>query len=154
MRTLKCGWTHCSCGYDIMQNDDTKVKIGKRWYHAECAKEKLLIEDIVSKFIEQVNPAEIPVLRKVINDIVFNELKPAEYVMYALDYAIAHPQMRLTYPAGLYRICNDIDVQRTWCKNQADKTVGSHKIDIKDTVTQPTVQLNNTSKKKSVADLF
>jgi len=152
MRELKCGWTHCSCGVTIY-DDQEKVKIGKRWFHKECAEEKTLIEDIVTKFLEQVNPAEIPVLRRVVNDIVFNEVKPAQYVMFALDYAIAHPQMRLTYPAGLYRICNDLEVQKAWCKQQADKAVGSHKIDIKQ-LNRSATQIHKTSPKRAVSDLF
>ena len=152
MRSLKCGWSHCNCG-TFIYDDQPKIKIGKRWYHEECAEEKTLIEDIVAKFLEQVNPAEIPVLRRVINDIIFNEIKPAQYVMFALDYAIAHPQMKLTYPAGLYRICNDLEVQKAWCKQQADKAIGSHKIEIT-RLERPTTQINKTSPKRAVSDLF
>lgn len=152
--TFKCAWTHCNCGFHIYENQP-KIKIGKRWYHEECAKEKTLIEDIVTKFIEQINPAEIPVLRKVINGIVFDEQnpRPAEYVMYALDYAIAHPEMKLMYPQGLYRICNDLEVQRTWCMQQADKKVGSHKINIEN-IQKPTTMIYKNNTKRMVSDLF
>ena len=149
---FKCAWIHCGCGYQIYDNQP-KTKIGKRWYHEECAKEKTLIEEIITKFIEQINQAEIPVLRKVINDIIYNENRPAEYVMFALDYAIAHPEMKLTFPQGLYRICNDQIVLQTWCKQQADKQVGGHNIDLKD-IDRPTTEIKKRSGKTMVSDLF
>ena len=113
---LKCGWTHCEYGY--ITDDQKKVKVGKRWYHEDCARERELINDIVTKFIEQVNDAQIPVLRKVVNDIIYNENKPAEFVMFALDYAIAHPEVKLMYPQGLYRVCGSIDVLNAWKERQ------------------------------------
>lgn len=147
---LKCGWTHC--GQPIYDGQE-KVKIGKRWYHAECAHEKELINDTITKFIEQVNHTDITVLRKIINDIIYNENKPAEYVMFALDYAIAHPEMKLTFPQGLYRICNDQNVLHTWCKQQADKKVGSHNIELKD-IERTTTEIKKRSGKTMVSDLF
>lgn len=148
----KCGWTHCSCGGYIYDNQP-KIRVGKKWYHEECAKDRELIQDIITKFIEQVNDAQIPVLRKIVNDIIYNEIKPAEYVMFALDYAIAHPEMKLTYPQGLYRICNAHDVLKAWTHKVAKEKVGSHKIDINE-VEQPTTVINKKTNKRMVSDLF
>jgi len=152
---LKCGWTHCSCGWTIFDNQK-KVKVGKRWYHEECAKERDTIQSIITKFIENVNDTvDVVVLRKVINEIIYNDdnPRPAEYVMYALDYAIAHPEMKLTFAQGMYRICDNRDVLKSWCQKVADERVGSHTIQLQ-TVEQPQTEHNVTAKKRLVSDLF
>lgn len=152
---FKCGWTHCSCGGTIFDNQK-KVKVGKRWYHEECANERNMIQDIITKFTECVSSTvDVVVLRRVINDIVYNEEnpRPVEYVMYALDYAIAHPQMKLTFAQGLYRICNNQEVIKTWRQNVANKQVGSHKIEI-ETIERPTTVYKPIEYKRMVSDLF
>ena len=127
----KCFWKHCSYGGYITDVND-EVTVGKHYYHKACANERQIIDDIITKFIEQVNPAEIPVLRRVVNEIVFSDTKPvpAEYVMFALDYAITHPEVKLMYPQGLYRVCNSIDVLNAWKEHlnkQFMKTVDESK---------------------------
>lgn len=119
---VKCPWTHCNYNGCISDGQE-KVKVGKRWYHKDCAEERDCINEIISVFTEQVNAnIEISALRRVINDIVFNEdsPRPAQYVLFAVNYAIEHPVMKLTYPQGLYRICNSLDVIDAW-KHRNDK---------------------------------
>lgn len=119
---MKCRYSHCKHSTtDISQNEDF-VQHGNAYYHCDCDAERLLFNDIITVFMEQVN-AQISVaaLRKVINDIVFNCGMEAEYVMYALKYAISHPEIRLTYPGGMYRVCRDLKIQGLWKKEKVNK---------------------------------
>jgi hypothetical protein len=111
--SYKCGWQHCDKG--CINDDDAKVKVGQRWYHAECAKERSLIQDTITKFLEYVdNKADIIMVRRVVNNLVFTYKFSAEFVMFALDYAIQHTEVKLTYPAGMYRVCRSSDVSNAW----------------------------------------
>ena len=147
----KCGWSHCSYeGYYISDGQE-KTRVGKRWYHKECAEERSCINDIITIFTEQVNAnIEIPALRRVVNDIVFNDEnpRPAQYVLFALNYAIEHPVMKLTYPQGLYRVCNSLDVLDAW-KHRDDKkfvkTINSATFIAEDIKGTPTKQKQNNS---------
>ena len=47
LQMYKCGWSHCEKVY--IYDTDEKTKVGKRWYHAECAKERETIKDIIKE---------------------------------------------------------------------------------------------------------
>ena len=118
---FKCGWTHCEWGGHISNNQE-KVKVGKRWYHKECACERDCINDIITTFQENINEnADIKVLRSVINNLIYDECKPAEYVLFSVRHAIAHPEFKLTFPQGIYRVCNHPDVLHAWQVQQNKK---------------------------------
>lgn len=91
------------------------VKDKTRYYHKDCLKQRNTINDIITLFTEQVNDKIVmSQLRNVINTLVFKEGYEAEYVLYAVRYAINHPYMKLTYPAGIRRICLDQNVKSNW----------------------------------------
>lgn len=110
----KCAWTHCPCNQVIEDMSDA-VKDKTRYYHKDCLKQRNTINDIITLFTEQVNDKIVmSQLRNVINTLVFKEGYEAEYVLYAVRYAINHPYMKLTYPAGIRRICLDQNVKSNW----------------------------------------
>lgn len=113
-----CGWSNCRCGKIIRENDE-KVKISTRYYHKQCAHEKETINEIIVLFCEQINSnIQTQVLRSVINTLIYKKNYDVDYVMSALRYAVGHPEMKLTYPQGLYRICQDQKVKESWNKKQ------------------------------------
>ena len=110
----KCAWTHCPCNQVIEDMSDA-VKDKTRYYHKDCLKQRNTINDIITLFTEQVNDKIVmSQLRNIINTLVFTEGFEAEYVLYAVRYAINHPYMKLTYPAGIRRICLDQNVKSNW----------------------------------------
>ena len=117
----KCAWTHCPCNQVIEDMSDA-VKDKTRYYHKDCLKQRNTINDIITLFTEQVNDKIVmSQLRNIINTLIFTEGFEAEYVLYAVRYAINHPYMKLTYPAGIRRICLDQNVLDIWEKTQNQK---------------------------------
>lgn len=135
----KCGWSHCEKVY--IYDTDEKTKVGKRWYHAECAKERETIQDIITKFIEYVDEnVDVIMLRKIVNELIFTNNYPAEYVMFALDYALQNPFIHLNYPGGLYKLCRSSDIMKAWKEHQDKefmKTVDNSQFVAKDVEVTP-----------------
>lgn len=126
------------------------VKDKTRYYHKDCLKQRNTINDIITLFTEQVNDKIVmSQLRNIINTLVFTEGFEAEYVLYAVRYAINHPYMKLTYPAGIKRICLDHNVKSNWDNMSRIDT----KISLEGERVYNT-RSNKPHKKVTVAELF
>lgn len=151
---MKCVYANCLHDTkEILEGEDFR-KDKNKYYHLDCWNYKHKINEIITLFSEQVNPNVVfTVLRSVINNLIFKQKNEPGYVLYAIKYAINHPQMKLTYPQGLYRICKDNEVLESYKKLKADKILEGQKVKI-DTIQYNNLELNNTKKKKNVSDLF
>lgn len=152
----KCGWTHCPYNKIIKPNEDIK-KIGNRYYHAFCSHQKETIEEIVTMFVEQVNGDIVfTTLRGVVNTLIFKQEYDCDYVLYSIRYAVNHPEMKLTYPQGLYRVVKDKSVSQSWAKLKADKSLKEEKEKQKDNPIE--IEEHHFTykpvKEKTVANLF
>lgn len=151
---MKCAYSNCLHeSKDILDGEDFK-KENKKYYHTDCWNYKNKINEVITLFTEQVNSNIVfTVLRSIVNNLVFIQKYEPEYILYAIKYAVDHPQMKLTYPPGLYRICKDVDVSESYKKLKANMILEGQTVKI-DEVQYSNFELNNTKKKKSVSDLF
>ena len=118
-KKMKCKYTHCRHESTEIKPGEAFDKIGRCYYHPDCNRERTKLSGIVSRFLEEVNSrVSVPELRKIITSLVYDEGYEAEYVEFALGYALEHPEYRLTYPPGMYRVCRSRDVAAAWQKKQ------------------------------------
>ena len=116
-----CNYNEIEIIDDIIK-DDNYIKVGNNYYHTDCYEEKELIAKIIDVFMKEVNSdVVVSGLRRVINDIVYNKGKSAEYLLFGLKYFIKNK--KLNYPAGLYYVIQDRDVLVAWekeCRKKID----------------------------------
>lgn len=120
-KVYKCKYSHCKHDSKDIK-DDNFIKVGNNYYHNDCYEEKELIAKIIDIFMKEVNSdVVVSGLRRVINDIVYNKGKSAEYLLFGLKYFIKNK--KLNYPAGLYYVIQDRDVLVAWekeCRKKID----------------------------------
>lgn len=117
---MKCRYAHCKHeNKDIPKGEE--VKNGTGYWHKDCLKESMDIREIVSVFQQEINPnVVIAQLRRTINDIVYNKGYGADFLLFGLNYYVLHG-ITLNYPAGLYYVLQNKDVQKEWKKIQDNK---------------------------------
>lgn len=119
---MQCRFKHCLHSSTEIKNGDDFVKNGSWYYHKDCNDLRLALNDTATLFMEQVNnQVSIAELRKVINTLCFVDGMDIRYIQFAIEFAVAHPEYRLTYPAGLYRICRNLGIQGEWIKTKNKK---------------------------------
>ena len=75
---MKCGYNNCKHGGEVSKEEG--IKIGTRWFHKECAKEKELKKEIEDYWFKNINPGTvIQILRKAINDLA--KLYDTDYIL-------------------------------------------------------------------------
>lgn len=150
---MKCAWTHCKYNKNITDGQET-VKIGNRNYHKECACEKENINNCITLFIEQINEQiVISKLRSIINTLIYKQGYSSEYVLYSIKYCINHPEVKLTYPEGLHRVCKDLNIQKLYKNMKATQQLQGQKVEI-DNIEEHNFEHKVTNKKKLISDLF
>lgn len=153
-KEYKCAWKHCKFD-NVIKEDESYEVIGGRRYHTECNCEREDINECITLFTEQVNSQiVITQLRSVINNLIFKQGFESEYVVFAIQYAINHPEYKLTYPQGLHRICKDQTIVNTWKTQKANSVLQGQKIVIDKIDKSEKIKYNTTQKKKSVSDFF
>ena len=116
---MKCRFAHCRHKTTEIKDCDQYDKVGQMYYHSDCNQERIKLNNIVTTFLEQVNSqVSVVQLRGIINKLCYKDNLGVDYVEFALHYAIAHPEYRLTYPAGMTRICQSLTIQSEWKKAQ------------------------------------
>lgn len=109
-KMVKCRYKYCKHESKELTKDDA-VGVGNAYYHADCYKEKKDKEEIVRLFLDYINPnTPVGFLRKVINKIIHEKEVPSEYLLFGLKYYIDH-KIKLNYPAGLYYVIANKDVE-------------------------------------------
>ena len=112
---MQCRFKHCLHSSTEIKKDDEYVKNGSTYYHKDCNELREALNDTVTLFMENVNnQVSVPELRKIINTLCFVDGMDIKYIKFAINYAVAHPECKLTYPAGLYRICRNLSIQAEW----------------------------------------
>ena len=153
-KTYKCGWSHCKIDNIIQEGDDFEIVGGKK-YHKYCNFERENINKSIILFTEQINGQIVmSQLRSVINNLIFKQGFESDYVVFAIQYAIDHPEYKLTYPQGLHRICKDQKIIGLWKTQKANSLLQGQKVVIDQIDETEKIKYNSTQKKKSVSDLF
>lgn len=149
-----CAYKNCLHETNKISDDEEYIKEKSTYYHLDCYDCRRKINEIITIFAEQVNSNIVfTVLRRVINTLVFKQNNDVNFVLYAIKYAVNHPEMKLTNPEGLYRICKDKNVVDSWNEIRCGKLLDGKKVEIK-SVTPTSFELPVAKKKKSISDLF
>ena len=82
----KCGYSHC-LHPGLLLSDEEAVKEGKTFYHWDCLQLKNDIKEIRDIYMSRIDKTvSIPILAKVINDLVFKYNQPTDYIKYAINH--------------------------------------------------------------------
>ena len=143
-KIFKCAFKHCrhsSC--DVSQGE--AVKIGRRYYHRDCADTRNDIEIIKNLYCEKIsNTVVIPLLLSVIDNIVFQKEIDSAYLLFALRFAITN-KIVINSPYGLHYIIDNYKIKNAWSKHEARKITNIH-FEAK-AGDEPVFQVKNTVKK-------
>lgn len=122
-------------------------------YHKECLDEWNYIKEIKKVYYEKISKAVVQsILGKVINDIIYGKNIDAEYLLYALNYAINH-NYKLNSPYGLHYIIDDYKIKNQWKLDQSKKIL-EHKKNIEIINTEDIPFYYNPSKQKGFNDII
>jgi len=117
-KVYKCAFKHCKHkNQDVLELDAEKV--GNRYMHKDCAKTSLNINKVKDLYYEKISKTVVmKQLVSVINAIVFNKNIDAEYLFFALSYAISN-KIPIRSPYGLHYLIDNKNIKSNWEKKQS-----------------------------------
>ena len=116
---MVCRFKYCKHNTQEIKENEPFDKVGRCYYHSDCNQTRIQMNNIATRFMECINDkVSISELKAIVKKLCIDEGYGAEYVSFALEYAILHPECKLTYPAGMYRMCRNLNVVREWDKKQ------------------------------------
>ena len=117
----KCRYSHCKHETPEIR-DGEGILVGKgTYYHEDCYEEMTAIKNIIDVYVKRVDPHPImALLRRIVNEIVYNQKVNAKYLLFALNYSVDHG-WRISRPQGLYYVAKNNDAKRQWEKNLVSK---------------------------------
>jgi hypothetical protein len=112
-KTYKCAFKHCKYSpCEIPQGE--AVKMGTRYMHMECAKTSVYIQKTKDLYYRKISKTVVmSQLMNVINNIVINKDVDAEYLYFALYYAILN-KINIRSPYGLHYIVDNNRIKNEW----------------------------------------
>ena len=138
-KTYKCGFKHCKHGGEISHNE--AVKIGSRYMHEDCARTSDNITKIRDTYYEKIsNTVVVKQLVSVINSLVITKNVDSEYLLFALNYALAN-KIPIKSPYGLHYIVDNQRIKDAWNKKKSQEIVAKMKVEAEHEVA-PTEQVN------------
>lgn len=112
---MKCGYNKCLFDGEVTKEES--IRVGNRYFHKDCLKQKQDKEEIRNLYLEKINPTEVvKVLNAVINKIIHDKRVDSDFLLYSLKYAIQH-NYNLNTPMGLYYIINDKKIKESYCSH-------------------------------------
>lgn len=120
---MKCRYSRCIFGGGDIE-PGTEVEVSKGHYmHSECARYNSAIKQIIKLYTESIDETiAIPVLRNVINKIVFDRKTDPEFLLFVLKRAISN-KVPIKAPYGLHYLVKDRDAIDTWNKKKVQKII-------------------------------
>jgi hypothetical protein len=147
---VKCGYNHCL--FDGEVDKENAVKVGTRYYHKECLKQKQEKDEVRKLYLEQVNSTEIvSVLNSVINNIVHIKKVDSGFLLYALKHAIQN-KFVFHNPAGLHYIINNAYIKKQYQNNTSKLQIKEFKNNIADINIEKEVEFTYTQEQKTLWD--
>lgn len=146
---MKCNYgANCKYGGEVSKEEG--VKIGTRWFHKECVKEKELKKEIENYWFKSINPGTvIQILRKAINDLV--KLYEADYILWVVK-SCKSKGIRISHPMGLKSLCSDNRFLDEWKKIKINEEYKKIKNEI-NTQTAEDITFNYTPSRKRITDI-
>lgn len=124
--TVECTYKHCRCEDKVIPLGE-EIRIGKIIYHKKCADEWNNIKEVKKLYYENISQTVVQsVLGKVINDIIYGKCIDAEFLLYALKYAINN-HYKINSPYGLHYIIDDYKIKNQWSKDKTKNMVEQNK---------------------------
>lgn len=117
-KIVKCRYAYCSRFHESTELPiEEAVQSGKTtYYHADCYKESQSIRNTIDLFQKHINKNVVfAILKKTINNIVYERGIDAEYLEFGLRYYIKN-KIPLNYPGGLYYVIQNKDIEKEWNK--------------------------------------
>lgn len=150
-KLVKCRYCHCKHPEDRRPPEEMIRGNGFTYYHAECAKERDLINRIVEYYTTNVDDrVTIAQLRSVVNNIIFKKKVPAEELLFDLTYVHQHGS-KINSPYSLHYIISNKKVQNEYKKYLETK---APIIDISSIETSEETQFIYNKKKTGFGDIF
>lgn len=122
-KTVKCRWKHCSHDSQDIPRDEA-VKEGNNYYHADCLKEKHLVQKIKDTWAEKIDPNfDNMQLTVAINNLAFKHGMDLEYILFVVNEGADKKWLR--FPNGLYQAVKDDNLTKKWRQKKINKEVGN-----------------------------
>lgn len=119
-KLVKCRYSHCLHSSKELPVEDA-VKVGNYYMHQDCAAISKNIIEIRDYYYENVsNTVVMKTLMATINNIVFQKKVDAEYLLFAVKYAVKN-RIPLRSPYGLHYLIDNARIKDAWEKNRKDK---------------------------------
>lgn len=135
---MKCRYKYCKNNNEV--NKEDAIKDGTSYYCKECHKEKVIKQEIEEFYLVNMPQATLQILRKVINQLLYQNNRSAEYVLFVLNY-IKINNKPLNSPFGIVNYCNNGYILEEFNKKNINKSFKN----IKDTITN---KIDNNSETK------
>lgn len=149
MIDIKCGYNNCKHGGEVSKEEG--IKIGSRWFHKECAREKEVKKEIEDYWFKYINKGTvIQVLRKAINDLA--KLYYADYILWVVK-SCKSKGIKISHPMGLKGLCSDNRFLDEWKKIKINKEYKKIKNEI-NVQTSEDVMFKHIPSKKRITDII
>jgi hypothetical protein len=117
---MVCGYSHCLHKGEEVNKEDG-VKIGTRYYHMDCARQRNEKEEVRKIYLEEVNPTEVmKLLNSVINNIVHVKNVESSLLLYALKYAVSN-KFKINNPYGLHYLVGNKKIKESYVNREPIK---------------------------------
>lgn len=124
---MKCKYKYCKNGGEVEK--DKAIKEGSSYYCSQCYEEKNLKREIEEYYINNLPQTTLVLLRKVVNQLINEQKRSAEYVLFVLKH-IKSNNKTLNNPFGVIGYCNNGYIEEEFKER---KTKEKYR-DIKDTI--------------------
>ena len=101
---MKCRYKYCKNGFEVKKED--AIKEGSSYYCKDCYKEKELKKQITDYYLQNLPTTAVPLLMKVINQLLYTNNYEAEYILYIVKKVHTNG-LKINNPFGLTYYCND-----------------------------------------------
>ena len=146
---MKCAYKHCKHGGEVEK--DQAVKVGNRYYHADCLKEKETVKSIIDLYHEMVDPKPIEnYLRKTVNDLIYKDGNDASFILFAIRFCLDNG-WTLRSPGGLRYVAKDWKAKEAWKNKEMAKLSREIKIQMPsfdEELDLPEIKQTKSTKKK------
>ena len=112
-----CAYNHCLHPGSMVGDNEAVIDKGK-YYHWDCLQVRNDIRELRDLYINGIDRnAKIPVLSKVLNDLVFKYDQPIEYIKFGIDYYIRH-KITIKSPFTLLYLRKNKMMQREYSRHK------------------------------------
>lgn len=151
--TYKCAYKYCKHGGEVAKCE--AVKVNKKYYHADCNKEredKGQIFMIYRKYYEKNNDSEM-MINKTISQLINDKGYDSEYILFVLCQAIRE-RVPLNSIHGLHYIVNDMKIEKKYKQYVASKRAKKIIFEDVETVKNKVIEYEKKKKETWTDTLF